>query len=215
MGVPKTVVIACAALHRELRTVLAPFGDDITVELLPANLHNRPERIPAEVETLIVKHRASGVEQIVAAYADCGTGGLLDAVLHRHGVPRLPGAHCYEFFSGTDAFTAMQEEELGTFYLTDFLALHFESLVWAGLGMDRHPELRNLYFSHYQRLTLISQSDNPVIEQKALAAAELLQLRYVRRHTGLEPFTEAVTNLLGSPHSPVVDDGRSRGEEAS
>jgi hypothetical protein len=208
-------VIACAALHRELRTVLAPFGDAIEVELLPANLHNRPERIPAAVERLIVAHRELGATNIVAAYADCGTGGLLDAVLLRHGVGRLPGAHCYEFFAGSETFAAMQDEELGTFYLTDFLALHFESLVWVGLGLDRHPELRDLYFSHYKRLMLISQSNNSVIEQKALAAADLLQLRYVQRHTGLTPFTEAVTGLVASPQHPDVADGSTRGQQFS
>lgn len=193
----RSAIIACAALHRELRTVLAPFGDAITVELLPANLHNRPERIPAEVERLIIRLTEDGAEHISVAYADCGTGGLLDRVLDRHGVKRLPGAHCYEFFAGTELFFELSESELGTFYLTDYLALHFEALVWQGLGLDRHPELRDSYFGHYTRLLWLSQGENSMTEQKALAAAKLLELPYDRRHTGLSPFSSAVLNSIG------------------
>ena len=191
-----SAIIACAALHRELRTVLAPFGDAIRVELLPANLHNRPERIPAAVEQLIVQLRSDGIGPVSVAYADCGTGGLLDVVLIRHGVNRLPGAHCYQFFAGSQLFAELSDAEVGTFYLTDYLALHFEVLVWRGLGLDRHPELRDQYFGHYTRLLWLSQGENSVTEQKALAAADLLGLRYDHRHTGLAPFSLAVDNLL-------------------
>jgi Protein of unknown function (DUF1638) len=193
----RSAIIACAALHRELRTVLAPFGDAITVELLPANLHNRPEKIPAAVERLITRLTAEGVEHISVAYADCGTGGLLDRVLERHEVQRLPGAHCYEFFAGTELFAELSEAELGTFYLTDYLALHFEALVWQGLGLDRHPELRDAYFGHYTRLLWLSQSENSMTEQKALAAAKQLGLPYDRRHTGMSPFSSAVISVVG------------------
>ncbi len=196
LPVARSAVIACAALHRELRTVLAPFGDAIRVELLPANLHNRPEKIPGEVERLIIELRAEGIQQVAVAYADCGTGGLLDRVIERYSVDRLPGAHCYEFFAGTELFKELSEMEVGTFYLTDYLALHFEALVWTGLGLDRHPALRDLYFGHYTRLLWLSQGENPKTEQKALAAANLLGLRYDRRHTGLSPFANAVTRLV-------------------
>lgn len=193
---PASAIIACAALHRELRVVLEPFQGAIKVELLPANLHNRPEKIPGEVERVINRMRAEGIARISVAYADCGTGGLLDSVLVRHGVERLPGAHCYEFFAGSELFGAISEAELGTFYLTDYLALHFDTLVWQGLGLDRHPELRDLYFGHYTRVLWLSQTESLVTEQKALGAAQRLGLNYDRRHTGLSPFAEAVEKLV-------------------
>jgi Protein of unknown function (DUF1638) len=193
----KTALIACAALHRELRTVLSQFGDSVRVELLPANLHNRPERIPAAVEQLIVSLRTEGFTSISVAYADCGTGGLLDVLLDRYNINRLPGAHCYEFFAGPELFDKLHNEELGTFYLTDYLALHFEALVWSGLGLDRHPELRDTYFGHYTRLLWLSQTNNALTEQKALAAAALIGLPYDRRHSGLAGFTQEVEKLVG------------------
>ncbi len=197
----RSAIIACAALHRELLTVLKPFGDSIRVELLPSSLHNRPERIPAAVENLIVSLRGEGYANVSVAYADCGTGGLLDTVLQRHNVARLPGAHCYEFFAGHEIFESLSEEALGTFYLTDYLALHFEALVWRGLGLDRHPELRNMYFGHYTRLVWLSQTENLLTEQKAVAAAALLGLAYDRRHTGLTGFTREIEALLDGQHT--------------
>ena len=127
------------------------------------------------------------------AYADCGTGGALDALLARHpDATRLPGSHCYEFFSGAEQFAAMHEEELGTLFLTDFLAKHFEALLWQGLGLDRHPQLRDMYFGNYRRVVLISQTNNESIVAMGEAAAARLGLEFEHRHVGLEPFANDI-----------------------
>jgi Protein of unknown function (DUF1638) len=188
------LVIACGALASELRAVLKAQGLDGRVEVtyLPANLHNRPERIVPELEPLL-ERAAEQHRNVFIAYADCGTGGMLDALLERNpGVTRLPGSHCYEFFSGAEQFAEMHEEELGTLFLTDFLAKHFEPLLWQGLGLDRHPELRDMYFGNYRRVVLISQSTNPEIIDLGRAAAERLGLEFEHRHVGLDPFAGAV-----------------------
>ena len=192
------LVIACGALASELRAVLRAQGldDAVDVTYLPANLHNRPERIVPELEPLLDEAAAQG-RPVFIGYADCGTGGALDALLERHPeATRLPGSHCYEFFSGSDAFAAMHEEELGTFFLTDFLAKHFDALLWQGLGLDRHPELLDMYFGNYKRVVLISQSEDESIIDKGRAAARRLGLEFEHRHVGLEPFTDAVTNAV-------------------
>ena len=192
------LVIACGALASELRAVLRAQGldDAVDVTYLPANLHNRPERIVPELEPLLDEAAAQG-RPVFIGYADCGTGGALDALLERHPeATRLPGSHCYEFFSGSDAFAAMHEEELGTFFLTDFLAKHFDALLWQGLGLDRHPELLDMYFGNYKRVVLISQSEDESIIDRGRAAARRLGLEFEHRHVGLEPFTDAVTNAV-------------------
>ena len=186
------LVVACGALASELRAVLAGQGlDDIEVRYLPANLHNRPERIVPALRQVL--DDAGGERDVFVAYADCGTGGALDAFLAEHpGIERLPGAHCYEFFAGSERFAALHDAEPGTFYLTDFLAKHFDVLVWQGLGLDRHPSLLLTYFGNYRRVVLLSQSDDPAVLVAATAAAERLGLEFRHEHTGLEPFATAV-----------------------
>ena len=186
-------MVACGALVRELRTTLGqlPGGDrSFDVVYLPANLHNRPAEIPAAVERAVLN--AAPHDRVFIAYADCGTGGLLDPLIDRIGATRLPGAHCYEFFSGAATFAALADAEPGTFYLTDFLARHFDALVVRGLGLDRHPELRDQYFAHYARVVLLSQSDDPELTDLGRAAAERLGLAFEHVHVGLDPFTVAV-----------------------
>ena len=143
---------------------------------LPASLHNRPERIPGAVAARIRRARADGYDRIFVAYADCGTGGLLDRVLEGEGVARLEGAHCYEVYAGRAAFAALADEEPGTFYLTDFLVRNFDRLVVRGLGLDRHPELLPMYFGNYRRLVYLAQADDAALTSRAEAAAATLGL---------------------------------------
>ena len=156
----RVLVIGCGALARELVAVIDQAGlANVDLTCLPATLHNRPGGIPAAVRARIRAARPR-YERIFIAYADCGTGGLLDLALADEGVERLPGAHCYEFYSGSDAFAAMSEEDPATFYLTDFLARNFDRLVIRGLGLDRHPELLPAYFGNYHRLVYLAQTDD-------------------------------------------------------
>ena len=153
-----TLIIACGALAREIAALRrANDWSAIDVRCLPAELHNRPERIAPAVQAEIRAQRAH-YAQIFVAYADCGTGGALDAVLKAEGVERLPGAHCYEFFATPAVFAALAEAEPGTFYLTDFLLKNFERFVIRGLGIDRHPELKDEYFRNYRRLVYLAQA---------------------------------------------------------
>jgi len=177
----KVLVIACGALARE---VLALKLDAIDLTCLPASLHNRPERIPEAMRAKIRANRAA-YDEILCLYGDCGTGGALDRVLAEEGVGRIEGAHCYAFFAGEDAFAALAEEEPGTFYLTDFLARHFDALVIRGLGLDRFPQLRDDYFGAYRRVVHLAQFDDPETTVKAKSAADRLGLAYERRFTGL------------------------------
>jgi hypothetical protein len=185
---PRAIVFACGALAGDLRAVLTANGLDahIDVEYLPAHLHNRPESIAPALRPR-VQAALDAQRPVFVAYADCGTGGALDALLDEFGefgVERLPGAHCYEVFAGSDRFRVLHDEELGTFFLTDFLTKHFDALVWRGLGLDRHPELRDTYFGHYRRVVLLSQAPGPALIERARAAAARLGLAFVHHATG-------------------------------
>ncbi len=178
------LVIACGALAREIVALKRLNGwSDMAVECLPPELHNRPERIPAAVQAAIRAARGH-YAHIFVAYADCGTGGMLDAMLASEGIARLPGAHCYEFFATSAAFAELSHAEPGTFYLTDFLVRHFDRLVIEGLGLDRHPELQPEYFRNYRRLVYLVQSADAALSSAARAAAARLGLTYEERQTG-------------------------------
>ena len=186
------LLIACGALAKEL--VGLQRSNDwsfLKIQCLPAELHNTPEEIPRAVEEAIQINK-SNFQHIFIAYADCGTGGILDKVIQKHGVQRIPGAHCYEFFSGKPVFDKLSNEEIGTFYLTDFLVRHFDRLVVQSLGLDRHPELRDMYFGNYRRLVYLAQKKSDELSRMAQAHAELLGLEYVEHYTSLKPFEQTL-----------------------
>ncbi len=180
-----TLVVACGALARELLQVVEANGlSHVDIECLPASYHNTPDVIPDAVAAR-VQAAAGHYQRIFVGYADCGTGGRLDAVCAELGVDRLPGDHCYEFLTGSDAFATLHAEELGTFFLTDYLVRHFDRLVVKAFWLDTHPEMLDAVFNNYRRLVYISQTSDPDLEVRARAAAERLGLAFEHRPTGL------------------------------
>jgi Protein of unknown function (DUF1638) len=185
-----TLVIACGALAKELLGAIRLNGwTHLAVTCLPAILHNRPERITEAVRGKIRANR-NRYRRILCLYGDCGTGGTLDQMLVEEGVERIDGAHCYAFYAGLDAFEDMMAEEIGTFFLTDYLVRFFDRLVWEGLGLDRHPELLTDYFGHYKRVVWLSQAPGAELQKRAEAAARRLGLPLVKRFTGLTGIEE-------------------------
>jgi hypothetical protein len=199
------LIIACGALAHEITALKrANAWEQLDVRCLPADLHNRPERIPAAVRVLIRASRAH-YRSIFVAYADCGTGGLLDAVLAEEGVERIPGAHCYEFFATSPVFTALAEAEIGTFYLTDFLLRHFERLVVQGLGLDKHPELFPTYFGNYRKLVYLAQRPSTDAIERARAIATRMGLSFESLVTGYGTLGTALTAAVRRDATPRAD----------
>lgn len=199
-----TLVIACGALAHELTALKqASHWQHLEIRCLPAEWHNTPGKITPGVERLIHTHRQA-FASIVVAYGDCGTGGELDRLLQREQVERLPGAHCYAFFAGLPVFEQLAEEEIGTFYLTDYLARNFSRLVLEDLGINQHPQLRAMYFGHYRRLVYLAQTDNPARLADAQHAADALELPLVIHRTGLQPLQRAMYRLHPMPVQPAT-----------
>ncbi len=181
---PPVLLIACGALAREVTDLIRANGwDHFEVTCLPAHFHNTPQHIAGGVAAKIHKARGRYAE-ILVLYGDCGTGGELDQVLEAEGVERIAGPHCYEFYMGAVDFAALAEAEPGCFYLSDFLARHFDRLIVKGLGLDRFPELLPDYFGNYTKLVFLSQVDDPALVKDAEAAAERLGLAFEHRRTG-------------------------------
>ena len=193
----RLVIVGCGALARELLALTSGIPG-VRVEGVDARLHMQPQFIADGVAKKVdlVRERYGPDVLIFVAYADCGTAGTLDAYLEREGLDRIEGAHCYEFYAGAAAFEALQDEEVGTFYLTDFLARQFDSIIWTGLGLDRHPELLPDYFGHYRRLVYLAQSDDPELTDRARAAADRLGLEFERRETGFGDLATSIQHAI-------------------
>ena len=178
----KLLVIACGALAKEIVWLQKANGwQQFDLQCLDAELHNRPKLIPEKLRLKIEQNRQK-YQHIFVAYADCGTGGMLQRLCDRLGIKMVQGPHCYSFFEGNDAFAA--QDEIYSFYLTDFLVRQFDAFVVKPLGLDRHPELRDMYFGNYKSLVYQAQTDDPALTELAKQHAERLGLTFERRLTG-------------------------------
>lgn len=178
------LLIACGALAREILDLKRANGwDHLDLTCLPAIYHIHPEKIVTAVQEAVEKHRQT-YEQIFVVYADCGTGGLLQKACDTLGVEMVEGPHCYSFFEGNKAFAENSENEFTSFYLTDFLVRQFDAFVWKPMGLDKHPELRDMMFGNYTKLVYQAQTDDPALTEKARECAVRLGLDFERRFTG-------------------------------
>ncbi len=194
-GGGRILLLACGALAREIIDLRKANGwSHLDLACLPAIFHNTPDRIPDAVRTAVERHR-DAYDRIFVVYADCGTGGRLQALCDELGVQMVAGPHCYSFFEGNAAFARRSEEEFTAFYLTDFLVRQFDAFVWRPLGLDRHPELRDAYFGNYEKLVYQAQTNDPALDAKARDCADRLGLAFERRFTGYGDLATALTSL--------------------
>ncbi|WP_170570570.1 DUF1638 domain-containing protein [Ruegeria atlantica] len=183
-GQGRILLLACGALAREILDLKRRNGwDHMALTCLPAILHIHPEKITQAVQDAVAKHR-DDYDQLFVVYADCGTGGLLEKACAELGVEMVKGPHCYSFFEGNQEFAARGDDETTAFYLTDFLARQFDAFVWKPLGLDRHPELRDMYFGNYTKLVYQAQIDDPDLTARARECADKMGLEFERRFTG-------------------------------
>ena len=194
----KILILACGALAKEISSLIRLNGwSHLKTKYLPSILHNTPEKITEQLR-MVLQSSQTKFSKIFIGYADCGTGGKIDSLLDEFDVQRLPGAHCYEFFTGKQTFAEIMEEEIGSYFLTDFLVKAFEKLVWQGMKIDRHPELLPIYFKHYKKLVYLAQSENLELQTQAHEIAERLGLVYEKRVTGYGELEHSLTALTAT-----------------
>jgi hypothetical protein len=189
----KVQVIACGMIAREVLAVKQRLGlDHLDLTCLPAEYHYHPQRIAPAMDEAISAARAAGYGKIFVGYADCGTGGLLDRVCEKHGVERIEGPHCFAFYQGMEAFRAVEQDDMMSFYMTDFLCRQFDAFFIKPLGLDRHPELIDDFFGNYEKLIYLAQTNDPALDRVAEDAAKFLGLKYERRFTGYGDLSSAL-----------------------
>ncbi|NNE57962.1 MAG: DUF1638 domain-containing protein [Hellea sp.] len=191
----KTLVLACGALAKEILVLQKQVGADFDLQCLPASYHNFPNKIVPGLEKELAGIY-DNYDEILIGYGDCGTGGGMDRFLKRYPkARRLPGAHCYAFFAGLENFDAMMEEELGSFFLTDYLVRHFQTLIVKGFGIDRYPNLKEMYFEHYKRLIYLVQDPELGLTLQAREVADFLELEYEERQVGYGLMAGAIDSV--------------------
>mgnify|MGYP000386234472 CR=1 FL=1 len=191
----RSLIIACGALAREILALKELNSwDHMDLTCLPANYHLYPDKITGAVEAAVHKHK-NDYALIFIAYADCGTGGLLAAKCEELGVELIEGPHCYSFFEGNVAFEKIADDEFTAFYLTDFLVRQFDAFIMKPMGLDRHPELRDMYFGNYEKLVYPAQTADDARSEKAKICAKRLGLRFERRFTGYGDLQNALEQI--------------------
>jgi hypothetical protein len=201
----KRLVLGCGALVYDMVALIkknAILNEVIDLQCLPAKLHNTPQLIAGEVDKYLSLH-AHKYTDIFIAYGDCGTAGALDDVLEKYGAERIAGAHCYEFFAGSSAFEKITDEELGSFFLTDYLVKHFDRLVVEGLGLDRYPELFDAYFKHYNDMVYLAQTEDLELQELAQKHAQSFGMNYKYRYTGVAGLMPLVGGLNIEKNNPA------------
>lgn len=195
----RLLVIACGMLAREILAVKQQLGlDHLDLTCLPAEFHFYPDRIAPAMDKAIAEAKAEGYANIFVGYADCGTGGLLDTVIAKHGVERMAGPHCFAFYQGMEAYRKVADDDMMSFYMTDFLCRQFDAFFMKPLGLDKHPELIADYFGNYEKLIYLAQTDDPELDKVAEDAARLLGLVYERRPTGYGDLVQGLARAAGA-----------------
>ncbi len=190
------LIIGCGALAHEVREIIKLNDwDNVRLQCLNADLHNTPKILPAKIKESIDSN-INDYSKIFLAYADCGTGGLIDLILKDYDIERLDGAHCYEFYSGSSVFEELSEKEIGTFYLTDFLVKNFDRLVVDGLGIQKYPALKEEYFKNYKNVVYLAQKQDNILESKARECADYLNLEFSALFTGLNNLENQLSKAM-------------------
>ncbi|TIN30023.1 MAG: DUF1638 domain-containing protein [Mesorhizobium sp.] len=191
----RLLVIACGMIAREVLAVKEQLGlDHLDLTCLPAEFHFYPDRIAPAMDKAIEKAKAEGYINIFVGYADCGTGGLLDRICEKHGVERMAGPHCFAFYQGMEAYAKIADDDMMSFYMTDFLCRQFDAFFMKPLGLDKHPELIKDYFGNYEKLIYLAQTNDPELDNVAEKAAKMLGLVYERRATGYGDLTAGMAH---------------------
>jgi hypothetical protein len=193
--VSTTALVTCGALGRDVKQIADRRGWDVDIYGVSALLHLYPSRIVEELREKLHALRPR-YEKLVVVYGDCGTTGKLEPLLEEVGAVRLRGPHCYEMYAGAAHFGDIAQKRPGTFYLTDWLVRSFDRAVVVGLGLDRHPELKEMYFGNYEAVLFLRQVPDPRLAQKAREIAAYLELPLEIEDVGLGELEDRLAALV-------------------
>lgn len=191
-GAP-VALIACGAVAQDTAAIVKQRGWNADVHGISSDLHMTPLEIAPAVEQKL-EQLLPKYERVIVVYGDCGTGGRLDAVLEKYPAVRPAGFHCFQWYSG-DLY-ARSEEDIGIYFLTDWLVQNWDRATIHGLGLDRFPWLKDTYFEHITRILFVRQHVDAEREAKAREIADWMGKPLEIHDLGIEPLERLLVPLM-------------------
>jgi len=189
----RVALIACGAVAIDTKTLVEGRDWDADVHGISSDLHMTPLEIApaveAKLQTLLPRY-----DRVIVVYGDCGTGGRLDEVLSRYPAVRPAGFHCFQWYAGE--LYRRFEEDIGIYFLTDWLVTNWERAVIKGLGLDRYPWLKETYFGNLTRVLFVRQHRDDERETRAREIADHMGLPIEIHDLGIEPLEELLVPLM-------------------
>ena len=192
----RTAFLACGAVALDVATLVERRGWNADVHGISSDLHMTPLDIAPAVERKL-RRLVPRYDRVIVVYGDCGTGGRLDAVLARYPAVRPAGVHCFEWYSG-DVYRRFADD-IGIYFLTDWLVDHWDRAVIRGLGLDRFPWLKETYFGSLTRVLFVRQHPDPERESRAREIAGWMDRPIEIHDLGTEPLERLLTPLMRAP----------------
>jgi hypothetical protein len=194
--------IACGAVAQDTATIVQRRGWKADIHGISSDLHMTPIDIGPAVEEKL-KVLLPKYERVIVVYGDCGTGGRLDEVLERYPAVRPAGTHCFQWYAG-DLF-ARFSDDIGIYFLTDWLVTNWDRAVIKGLGLDRFPWLKETYFGNISRILFVRQHPDPDREAKARAIAEWMDRPLEIHDLGIAPLEDLLVPLMEDLPEETLD----------
>ena len=191
-GAP-VALIACGAVAQDTAAIVKQRGWNADVHGISSDLHMTPLEIAPAVERKL-EQLLPKYGRVIVVYGDCGTGGRLDAVLEKYPAVRPAGFHCFQWYSG-DLY-ARSEEDIGIYFLTDWLVQNWDRATIHGLGLDRFPWLKDTYFEHITRILFVRQHVDAERETKAREIADWMGKPLEIHDLGIEPLERLLVPLM-------------------
>jgi hypothetical protein len=185
--------IACGAVAQDTAALVKRHGWRADVHGISSDLHMVPLEIAPAVEKKL-NDLLPRYDRVIVVYGDCGTGGRLDEVLARYPAARPAGVHCFQWYAG-DLFERFTDD-IGIYFLTDWLVQNWERAVIGGLGLDRFPWLKETYFGNITRILFVRQHPDEEREARAREIAAWMDKPLEIHDPGIEPLDALLTPLM-------------------
>jgi hypothetical protein len=189
----RVAFLACGAVALDTKTLVDRHGWDADVHGISSELHMTPLEIAPAVEEKL-KVLVERYERVIVVYGDCGTGGRLDEVLARYPAVRPAGVHCFQWYSGR--LFEQTSEDIGIYFLTDWLVDNWDRAVIKGLGLDRFEWMKESYFGNLTRVLFVRQHPDPGREAKAREIAAYMEKPLEIHDLGIAPLEDLLVPLM-------------------